>query len=193
MKAVPMLLTALLLGAGAAMSGCADPATTGPAAGAVATSIGNSAPQNSTSAPQDHDTARRVARNSALLSKCRPLHPETVRQAIGPAGGTLVIGPHTLTVPPGALSEQVTIRAKIAGGRSVNTLEFKPKGLVFQTPATLTMSYANCDREGRTSALSIAVVDDTLGIVDYLSSSDDPAAGTVTAGLPVFSNYAVAW
>lgn len=193
MKAVPMLLTALLLGAGAAISGCADPATTAPGAGAVATAIGTSAPQIGTSAPQDRNTDRKVARNAALVSNCRPLAPETVHRTIGPAGGTLTIGPHTLTVPPGALSRQVNIRAKIAGGKSVNVVEFKPVGLVLQTPAVLTMSYANCDREGRMSALSIAVVDDRLGIVDYLSSSDDAAAGTVTGGLPDFSNYAVAW
>lgn len=186
MKAVPMLLTALLLGAGAAISGCADPATTGPAAGAVATSIGNSA-------PRDHNAAPSVAPNAALLSKCRPLAPKTVHRLIGPAGGTLTIGPHTLTVPPGALSRKVNIRAKIAGGKSVNVVEFKPVGLVLQTPAVLTMSYANCDREGRTSPLSIAVVDDALGIVDYLSSSDDAATRTVTGNVPDFSNYAVAW
>jgi len=187
MKAVPMLLTALLLGAGAAMWGCADPAaTTAPAAGAVATSIGNSA-------PQDHNAAPTVAPNAALLSKCRPLTPRTVHRLIGPAGGTLTIGPHTLTVPPGALSRKVNIRAKISGHKSVNVIEFKPAGLVLQTPAVLTMSYANCDREGRTSALTIAVVDDTLGIVNYLSSSDDAATSTVTGSVPDFSNYAVAW
>lgn len=185
MKAVPMLLTALLLGAGVAISGCADPATTGPAAGAVGTSLGTSGPQNSTSAPQDH--------NAALLSKCKPLAPHNVHRWIGPAGGTLTIGPHTLTVRPGALSQPVNIRAKIVGAKSVNVVELKPKGLVLQPPAVLTMSYANCDREGRTSPLSIAVVDDRFVIVDYLSSSDDPAAGTVTGDVPDFSNYAVAW
>jgi hypothetical protein len=186
MKAVPMLLTALLLGAGAAISGCADPATTGPAAGAVQAPVDNAATQN-------HNAAPRVAPNAALLSKCRPLAPQTVHRSIGPAGGTLTIGPHTLTVPPGSLSRKVNIRARIAGGKSVNVVEFKPVGLVLQTPVVLTMSYANCDREGRMSALSIAVVNDRLGIVDYLSSSDDAAAGTVTGNVPDFSNYAVAW
>lgn len=186
MKAVPMLLTALLLGAGAAISGCADPATTGPAAGAVPASVGNVP-------TQDQNAAPKVAGNAGLLSKCRPLAPRTVNRWIGPSGGTLTIGPHTLTVPPGALSEQVHIRAKIAGGKSVNVVELKPVGLVLQTPALLTMSYANCDREGRTNSLTIAVVDDRLAIVDYVSSSDDAAAGTVTGFVPDFSNYAVAW
>jgi hypothetical protein len=193
MKAVPMLLTALLVGAVAAMSGCADHSTTGPAAGAVATPIGASAPQVGNTVPQDHDTARTVARNAALVSKCRPLKAEAVNRRIGPAGGSLVIGPHTLTVPPGALSREVMIHAKIAGGKSVNVVEFKPDGLVFQIPAVLTMSYANCDREGRTSALAIAVVDDTLGVVDYIPSSDDAATGTVTGDVPDLTNYAVAW
>jgi hypothetical protein len=179
MKAVPMLLTALSLGAGAAIAGCADPATTAPAARVVEASIGNS-------------PARRVAGNAGLVSQCRPLAPLTVHRVIGPAGGTLVIGPHTLTIPPGALSRHVNIRAKI-GGKSVNVVELKPDWLVLQAPAVLTMSYANCDREGRTSALTIAAVNDTLGVVDYVSSSDDPATQTVTGDIPDFSNYAVAW
>ncbi len=186
MKAVPMLVTALLLGAGAAISGCADPATTGPAAGAVQASVGNIATQN-------HSAARRVAGNAALVSKCRPLAPETAHRVIGPAGGTLTIGPHTLTVPRGALSRHVAIRAKIAGGQSINVVEFKPAGLVFQTPAVLTMSYTNCDREGRTTSSAIAVVDDTLGVVDYIASTDDAATSTVTGSVPDLTNYAVAW
>jgi hypothetical protein len=187
MKAVPMLLTALSLGAGAAIAGCADPATTAPAARVVEESVGNTATQDHNASP-----ARSVAGNAGLLSKCRPLAPLTVHRVIGPAGGTLAIGPHTLTIPSGALSRHVNIRAKI-GGKSVNVVELKPDRLVFQAPAVLTMSYANCDREGRTSALSIAVVNDTLGIVDYVSSSDDSATQTVTGNIPDFSNYAVAW
>jgi len=198
MKGVPML-TALLFGAGVAISGCADHTTTGPAASAVAPPIGTSAPQIGHTAPQigntvpqDHDTAGTVARNAAL-AKCRPLAAENVHRLIGPSGGTLVIGPHTLTIPPGALSRQVNIRAKIAGGKSVNVIEFKPDGLVFRTPVVLTMSYANCDRHGVTSPLTIAVVNDTLGVVDTIPSSDDTATGTVTGGVPDLTNYAVAW
>jgi hypothetical protein len=179
MKAVPMLLTALLLGAGAALAGCTDPATTAPAARVVEAPIGAS-------------PARTEARNAGLVSQCRPLAPLTVHRVIGPAGGTLAIGPHTLTIPPGALSRHVNIRAKI-GGKSVNVIELKPDRLVFEAPAVLTMSYANCDREGRTNALRIAVVNETLGIVDYVSSSDDAATQTVTGNIPDFSNYAVAW
>jgi hypothetical protein len=55
------------------------------------------------------------------------------------------------------------------------------------------MSYANCDREGRTNALAIAVVNDTFGVVAYIPSSDDAATGTVTGGVPDLTNYAVAW
>jgi len=185
-----VFVLALPLGAAAAaISGCADHTATAPAAGIVETAIG-------TSAPQDHNAppaapARRV--RNATLAKCRPLKPETAHRRIGSAGGSLVIGPHTLTVPPGALSREVMIHARIAGGKSVNVVEFKPDGLVFQTPAVLTMSYANCDREGRTSALAIAVVNDTLGVVDYIPSSDDAATGTVTGSVPDLTNYAVAW
>jgi hypothetical protein len=191
MKAVPMLLTALSLGAGAAIAGCTDPATTAPAAPAVEVPIGNTATQDHNASPSP-SPARTEVRNGGLVSKCRPLAPLNVHRVIGPAGGTLAIGPHTLTIPPGALSRHVNIRAKI-GGKSVNVIELKPDWLVFEAPAVLTMSYANCDREGRTNALRIAVVNETLGIVDYVSSSDDAATQTVTGSIPDFSNYAVAW
>jgi hypothetical protein len=185
MKSVPLLFTAVLLGTAAAILGCAERSTTGPAVGVVQASVGNITTQHP-------NAARKEARNAGLVSKCRPLAPLTVHRVIGPAGGTLAIGPHSLTIPSGALSGHVNIRAKIGGG-SVNVVELKPDRLVFQAPAVLTMSYANCDREGRTGALTIAVVNDTLGIVDYVSSSDDTATQTVTGNIPDFSNYAVAW
>jgi hypothetical protein len=184
-----VFVLALLLGAAAAaISGCADPAATAPAAGAPATSIGASAPQDHNAPPAPHA----VIRNGALVSKCRPQKPESAHRRIGPAGGSLVIGPHTLTVPPGALSREVMIHAKIAGGKSVNVVEFKPDWVVFQINAVLTMSYADCDRQGHTP-LAIAVVDAQLGIVDYIASSDDVETSTVTGSIPDLTNYAVAW
>ena len=192
MKAVPKLLTVLLLGVGVAMSGCADPATTAPAPSG-ATPLGASAPQDYDAPLPPLPPASAEVRNGGLVSKCWSLKAEAVNRKIGPAGGSLVIGPHTLTVPAGALSRVVMIHARIVGGKSVNVVEFKPDGLVFRTPAVLTMSYANCDREGRTNALAIAVVNDTFGVVAYIPSSDDAATGTVTGGVPDLTNYAVAW
>ena len=97
------------------------------------------------------------------LLACSDLPYAAVTQVIGPAGGTINVGPHTLVIPAGALERTVTIRAVIDTGLGrqtrlvkppkagnpkkdfvgVNAVRFKPK-LKFQTPAYLTMSYANC-------------------------------------------------
>src|SRR2546425_13292719 len=37
------------------------------------------------------------------LLQCSPLPADSVTQTIGPAGGVLQVGPHSLTVPAGAL------------------------------------------------------------------------------------------
>src|SRR2546430_14462801 len=52
------------------------------------------------------------------LLQCSVMPSQSVKQTIGPAGGTLKIGPHILVVPPGALATRVTIAAKSADRKS---------------------------------------------------------------------------
>ncbi|HEX4561976.1 MAG TPA: hypothetical protein VH113_09120, partial [Gemmatimonadales bacterium] len=77
------------------------------------------------------------------LLRCSPLPPATSTATIGPLGGTLKVGPHTLVVPAGALADNVTITGALASG-SYNAVTFQPEGLQFARSASLTMSYANC-------------------------------------------------
>ena len=126
------------------------------------------------------------------LLQCRPLPTYTAAAQIGPTGGTLRVGPHTLTVPAGALSSHVDILAIAPSGR-VNLVEFAPAGLTFQRSAALTMSYANCNLLGSLVPKRIAYVDDGLGILEYLLSLDDLRRQEVTGRLDHFSGYAVAW
>src|SRR5438552_16269353 len=51
-----------------------------------------------------------LAPGTALL-RCAPLSPDSVSQTIGPLGGVLLIGPHRLSIPSGALDTSVTITA----------------------------------------------------------------------------------
>ena len=41
----------------------------------------------------------------------------SVTRTVGPAGGIIVIGPHTLAIPPFALNQNVTITATAPAGR----------------------------------------------------------------------------
>jgi len=126
------------------------------------------------------------------LLQCSPVPLTTVKQTVGPAGGTLLIGPHVFVVPPGALAVPVTIQAKLASSTG-NAIEFKPAGLVFLTPASVTLSYANCNTLGLTYSKQVAYTTDSLTVVYYVSSQDDPSAQRVTGRVDHFSDFAVAW
>jgi hypothetical protein len=130
---------------------------------------------------------------SGLLA-CDPLPYASVSQTIGPEGGTLVVGPHTFTVPPGALSAPVLITAEAPVG-TVNSVVFQPEGLQFApgNPARLTLSYANCPLLGSLLPKRVAYTNDLLQILSYVLSVDDLLHRKVTGSIEHFSRYAVAW
>ncbi|PYO98882.1 MAG: hypothetical protein DMD60_02990 [Gemmatimonadetes bacterium] len=127
------------------------------------------------------------------LLQCSNLPYASATQTIGSAGGTIRVGPHTLTVPAGALSSPVAITGALVTGRGVNAVQFEPEGLRFQRSASLTMSYANCNLLGRLLPKQIAYVGDALNVLSYLLSIDNLFAQQVTGRVDHFSNYAVAW
>jgi hypothetical protein len=111
-------------------------------------------------------------------------------QTIGPNGGVLRVGTHSLAIPKGALSEKVTITAEQITGFT-NSVRFSPEGLRFQQPAALTMNYENC-------ALvllqkKIVFTSEKLKILEVLNSLDLFRSKTVTAPIDHFSRYAVAY
>ncbi len=128
----------------------------------------------------------------AGLLACTPLSYDSTSATIGPDGGTIQAGPHTLVVPEGALAVPTTITAVVVPG-SVNAVRFEPEGLQFDQPASLTMSYANCDLLGSVVPKRIAYTSGALEILDYLPSVDDLLAQQLTGELHHFSDYAVAW
>jgi hypothetical protein len=163
----------------------------------VALSCGEPSPLGVDSAvpPVQGDAAVGVGGVAGLLNgllQCSPLPEASATQTIGPAGGTIVVGPHQLTVPPGALATPVTITA-VAPTGTVNSVRFEPSGLVFNQTASLTMSYANCGLVWSLVPKRIAYTTDLLEIISYLVSFDNPIARRVTGRLDHFSTYAVAW
>ncbi len=126
------------------------------------------------------------------LLTCSPLPADSVTQIVGPDGGTIHIGPHSFTVPAGALDTAMAITA-VAPSGVVNRVVFQPAGLHFRRSATLTMSYANCGLVTQLLPVRIAYVDDLLNILYYLPSVESIESQTVTAKVRHFSDYAVAW
>ncbi|HKT59875.1 MAG TPA: hypothetical protein VJQ46_07470 [Gemmatimonadales bacterium] len=152
-------------------------------------------------APGDEAPSALLAGNGLLgtsvgsgLLACNPLPYAADSATIGAEGGTLTVGPHTLTVPAGALDAPVLITAEAPVG-TVNSVHFGPEGLQFAVgkPATLTLSYANCPLLGSLLPKRIAYTSDLLAILSYVISVDDLLHRRVTGELEHFSRYAVAW
>ena len=187
MKPDRLPLAALLVAATAAALSCVDHAITEP----TSPSIDAPVFQAATTAKKGGGGGGGGGGNGGVDS-CSTVLVGMIRQTVGPAGGIIALGPARLTIPPGALSAVVTIQAKIPAGYSGNYIQFKPDGLVFQQPASLRMSYSNCSLVNATQ-LKVAQVTDGLQIIQYVPSTNDLDAHTVTGQLQHFSNYAVAW
>ncbi|HZH39402.1 MAG TPA: hypothetical protein VFD85_00235 [Gemmatimonadales bacterium] len=127
-----------------------------------------------------------------LLLTCSPLPFDSASQVIGPDGGAISVGPHTLTVPAGALTAPTLITA-VVDPDSVNAVRFSPQGLVFQRPAQLAMSYANCGFLGAFIPKRIAYTTDDFRILEIIPSLDNVLNRTVTGRVSHFSQYAIAW
>ena len=173
-------LAVLLVAATAATLSCADHGITGP------TSRSISAPVLQASA-----TSKKGGGNGGVPS-CSTVLVGMIRQTVGPAGGVVALGPARLTIPPGALSAAVTIQAQIPAAYSGNYIQLRPEQIVFLQPASLTISYSNCSL-AKATQLKVAQVSDMLQIIQYVPSTNDLDAHTVTGQLQHFSNYAVAW
>ena len=161
------------------------------ATAAVATSCSDRGAPTAPAAPQQV-SADLLGGLQGLLLQCTPMPEYTASQVIGPDGGTMVIGPHTFTVPRGALSDTVTITAD-APHDSLNRVIFQPEGLTFSKPASLTMSYANCSGLGSLLPKQIAYTNDLLQILSFLTSIDDVFTHKVTGQVNHFSEYIIAW
>jgi hypothetical protein len=128
--------------------------------------------------------------NVTDLLLCSPQPYAKDIETIGPDGGSIRVGTHTLIVPQGALTSRVTITAEQLPGKT-NSIRFSPEGLQFERPAILTMTYGNC-------ALvllqkKIVYTDEKLQILEVLKTLDLFQRKQATAGIDHFSRYAVAY
>lgn len=126
------------------------------------------------------------------LLSCRRLPYAQAQKVIGPAGGTIAVGPHRLWIPPGALASPVTIRAEMPSD-SVSSVRFYPEGLEFRRKAFLTLDYGHCSLVRGLLPKRVAYTTEHLRILQILLSFDNILAREVTAPLDHFSRYAVAW
>ena len=140
-------------------------------------------------APDTPTVAEAVA--SSGLTSCKPLPEAFASGWIGPKGGILRAGPHTLKVPPTALSTPVFITLE-APSSSSNQIGLEPQGLKFNagTGAYLTVSYENCSAPPGTGQ-QVVRVSAQLKVLEVTPSVMDPATLTVEGKLLLFSDYAL--
>jgi hypothetical protein len=131
-----------------------------------------------------------VAGEVTDLLTCSEQRYVAVTQTIGPNGGTIRVGEHTLEIPANALSKRVTIKAEQMRG-STNSVRFNPEGLKFERAARLTMSYKNCVVV--LLPKRIVYTTEQFKILEVLRSLDLFRKRTVTAPIDHFSRYAVAF
>ena len=187
MKTSRLLLPIVLGAASLVVLSCRDPLPLGTGASDL---VGGATVTDSTSSPPTAPIDSLVHLNGLL--RCTPQPADSATQVIGPLGGTITAGANTFTVPAGALLTPVSI-TMVAASDTVNRVHFEPEGLQFLQPASLTMSYANCDTFGSLIPKNIAFTTDLLAILEILKSWDDHSAQTVTGQVNHFSEYAVAW
>ena len=113
---------------------------------------------------------------------------------VGPSGGIVRVGPHTLVIPRGALQSYTRISATAPKGNTV-LVDFQPHGLKFAVPTALTLSYRECGLVGNLLGgllLDVVYVDDKQGILEVLPSLNDLLGKRVTGRVDHFSGYALA-
>ncbi len=131
---------------------------------------------------------------SGALLLCAPQTSTTTSRVIGKNGGVINMGPHTLSIPAGALSSDVTITGTVVRD-VVNSVRLEPHGLKFAKGkrATLTMSYSNCLLKDLPIAKKVAYTSETLEILKILKSLDLGSQDKVQTELDHFSRYAVGY
>lgn len=126
----------------------------------------------------------------APLLLCEPQPYAAQSKVIGPNGGEIVVGPHRLTIPRGALTQYTVITGESLTSLNVE-LKFSPHGLKFRRPPTLSVSHDHCLKPPK-SAMEIVYVDGSGSILEWLAGTVSPGATTIEGWIQHFSTYSLA-
>jgi hypothetical protein len=143
-------------------------------------------PADSTVTPADSGSTP----DKSTLLLCQVQEYAVTTAVIGPAGGQINVGNHSLTIPANALLQDVTITAEQVDG-SVSSVRLSPEGLQFALPAELFLSYNNCANVQRLKR--VVYTDETLNILELTPSLDIISSSRVRGLINHFSRYAVAY
>ncbi|MEJ7811765.1 MAG: hypothetical protein WKG32_15240 [Gemmatimonadaceae bacterium] len=125
------------------------------------------------------------------LLRCEPLEYDGESKIIGPAGGSIKMGPHELEIPKGALPIPVVITGE-APTTSLVQVDFAPHGLVFLKQPTLTLSYKHCMQPAEFTQ-EVVYLGPGNKVLERPASDDKKMLEKVQAWIDHFSRYAVAY
>jgi len=112
-------------------------------------------------------------------------------QPIGARGGMVEVDRHELFVPEDAVGARTTLTIMEVASTSIR-VELGPDGTRFETPATLTLSFARCGGPPRGfKDLQILQVDGNDSVIAVLPSTVDMRRRTVSAQLQHLSGYLI--
>jgi len=175
----------LVLAAAALSSGigCAGTDTTSPTrlAKSGASADKGSVQPGSVGAPH-------IITNGAGLIGCTPRDPQYGTATIGSNGGELVIGPHRLIIPPGALQQTVEVSGTIVEDSPNPRIDLEPHGLQFKKPAGLILDASNC-----TDVPDIVYINEIGVVSDPILAVYSNWWHTIAAPINHFSGYMVAF
>jgi hypothetical protein len=134
---------------------------------------------------------QRILEPSALL-RCDPLQFTGSASIVGPDGGDIDVGPHTLRVPPGALPWDAVITVEAPTGLEVG-IELSPKGVGFREKLVLEIDYKHCTVSDTLPPLRGVWVSDSGTVMEFPPTVDDRQNGRLSVELDHFSKYAVAY
>jgi hypothetical protein len=138
--------------------------------------------------PRRERRQQRHPQTGAPVVLCRPLPYAAQVKVIGPEGGQLVVGPHTVRIPRGALTQHYVITAELPVSEAVS-VRLSPHGLSFVQMPVLTLSYAHCNPSPDAS-WRVASTDEFLRVLEYPRSMDKRRS--VSAWLESTARYAIA-
>ena len=138
-----------------------------------------SAPSSAHPALQNHAPRTRL---QPRLAVCGARVTESVSGTIGPEGGALRLGGHSLVIPAGALSSPTDFSLRSPAGRHlrIEILAGAAESLHLAVPAEVTISYERCERQKMSGAQAWTLDTQTGATLSTLDSNVDLEFRSVT-------------
>lgn len=128
----------------------------------------------------------------ATFLQCGTNNPIAESATIGPGGGALFVGGHSLVLPPGAVRESVSFTATILADQilKVRIQANGNESWQFDEAAVLTLSFGDCDLPGSADRLRVYKIDPNKNtILNDLGGNLIAGSESVTVLLDSLSTY----